>query len=381
MLLSSPLESESHRPPSSLATSVASRSSSARASVGAAAAYPSIRRIANASSTTSTVRGGTGPGGAARAAAATAGAPPATSTSLAMAPPSASRYVSRASVGVEWLEAARRAQKQAAGVAAAPLRQRDLGLQEVDPGVAELPEHLGLDACQQPQRSLQIPRIALGAGRGEQPLRPVRGLRRQRGGALQEGGDRRQPTARLRPSSGTLELARHLLVGDGRRLCPVPGAAIRVELRIGRVRQRAVSFTSLVRLGRAVDRRPYQRMTERHCTVERQQAVRLNRLGGRLRDPELPGRAPQKRGVAERLCRRQEQQPSRVAWEPRQPPPEAPFDPGGQREGRRQAEAAAELGRREPAWELEDRERIAPRLGNDPLQHGLVEARREDGLQ
>ena len=59
MLLFLPLESESHRPTSSLETSIASRSSRARASVGAAAAYPSVKRIANASSSTSTVRGGT----------------------------------------------------------------------------------------------------------------------------------------------------------------------------------------------------------------------------------------------------------------------------------------------------------------------------------
>ena len=70
MLLFLPLESETRRPTSSSEKSIASRSSRARASVGAAAAYPSVKRIANASSRTSTVRGGTVPGGAARAAAA-----------------------------------------------------------------------------------------------------------------------------------------------------------------------------------------------------------------------------------------------------------------------------------------------------------------------
>ncbi len=77
-------------------------------------------------------------------------------------------------LGVEWLETARRAQKQAAGVAAPPLLQRDLGSQQVDPGLLELVERLGLDACQQRERSLQVARIALGAGSGEQALRTVR---------------------------------------------------------------------------------------------------------------------------------------------------------------------------------------------------------------
>ena len=209
----------------------------------------------------------------------------------------------------------------------------------------------------------------------------MRGLGCQRGGALEEGSDGRQSAARLRPSGGALELGGDLLVGHGRRLRPVPGAAIRVELRIGCVRQRAVDLASLVRLGRAVDRRANQRMTERHRAVERQQAFRLDGVRGRLRDPELPRRAPQERRVAERLGRRQEQQPPRVAREPRQPPREALLDPGGQRQRRRQAEPAGELGGRQPARQLQQRERIAARLGDDPLQHRFVQPRREDGLQ
>ena len=80
-------------------------------------------------------------------------------------------------LGVERLEASRRAQKQAAGFAAAPLLQRDLGSQEVDPRAPELVEHSGLDACQQPERSLQIAGIALRAGGREQALRAVRRAR------------------------------------------------------------------------------------------------------------------------------------------------------------------------------------------------------------
>ena len=178
-------------------------------------------------------------------------------------------------LGVEWLEAARRAQKQAAGVAAAPLLQRDLASQEVDPRPPELVEQPGLDACQQPERSLQIAGIALGAGGREQALRTVRGLRRERGGALEEGSDGRQSAARLRPPSGTLELCGDVLVGHRRRLRPVPGAAIRIDLRIGCFRQRAVDSAPLVRLGRPIDRRANERMTEDHSDTELQQAFRL----------------------------------------------------------------------------------------------------------
>ena len=95
------------------------------------------------------------------------------------------------------------------------------------------------------------------------------GLGCKGGGALQEGSNRGQSAARLGPSSGALKLGGNLLVGHGRRLRPVPGAAIRVELWIGCVRQGAVNLASLVWLGRAVYRRAHKRMTEGHRTVER----------------------------------------------------------------------------------------------------------------
>ena len=161
----------------------------------------------------------------------------------------------------------------------------------------------------------------------------------------------------------------------------VPGAAIRVDLGIGRVRQRAVSLAPLVGLRRPVHRRAHERMPEHHCTVQRQQAFRLRGVRGRLRDPKLLRRAPQKRRVADRFCCRQEQQPPRVAREPCQPPREALLDPGGQRQRCRQPETSGELGGRQPARELQERERIAACLGDDPLEHGLVQPRREDGLQ
>ena len=37
--------------------------------------------------------------------------------------------------------------------------------------------------------------------------------------------------------------------------------------------------------------------------------------------------------------------------------------------------------RRQPARELQERERVPARLGDDPLEHGLVQPSREDGLQ
>jgi hypothetical protein len=128
-----------------------------------------------------------------------------------------------------------------------------------------------------------------------------------------------------------LELRGDVLVGHGRRLRTVPCAAIGVDLRIGGVRQRAVSLAPFARVGRAIHRRAHERMTEHHCTVQRQQAFRLRGVRGRLWNFKLLGRAPQKREIADWFCCRQEQQSPRVAREPRQPPRETLLDPSGQR--------------------------------------------------
>ena len=304
------------RPTSSLETSIASRSSRARASVGAAAAYPSVKRIANASSSTSTVRGGAAPVGAARAAAATAGAPPTTSTSLDMAPPSASRYVSRASSGSS---GSRRLAALRNRRPASPPRRCSNAIwraQKVDPGAPELVEHTGLDACQQPERSLQIAGIALRAGGREQALRAVRGLGCERGGALEEGSDGRQSAARLRPSGGTLELCGDVLVGHRCRLRPVPRAAIRVDLadRLpppGRGGQRGAPSARLP------DRRPSEPVDDGkplgHQAPSRSSASTVSATDSGI--PSCCGRPPNERRVADRIGRRHEQQAPRVARE------------------------------------------------------------------
>ena len=253
--------------------------------------------------------------------------------------------------------------------------------QQSDAGAIELVERGDVGRPEQSERIVECACPKLRLSRDQRALRTAYAARRQRRSAFEEGGGSREAATRLRPPRGALELAGHLFVGHGRRLRTVPGAAIRVELGIGCVRQRAVSLAPLVRLRRPVHRRAHERMTEHHCTVQRQQAFRLRGVRGRLRDPKLLRRAPQKRRVADRFCCRQEQQPPRVAREPHQPPREALLDPGGQRQRCRQPETSGELGGRQPARELQERERIPACLGDDPLEHGLVQPRREDGLQ
>ena len=122
-------------------------------------------------------------------------------------------------------------------------------------------------------------------------------------------------------------------------------------------------------------------MAKRHGAVELDQTGRLRRLGCALGDPETLCGAPEKRGVADRLGRGEKQQALCVSRKRQQPPREALLDPGREGQCSRQPESAGELAWAQPARELEHGEWVPTGLGDDPFEHGLVEARREDGLE
>ena len=129
-------------------------------------------------------------------------------------------------------------------------------------------------------------------------LRPARGLGRQRGGTFQERGRGRQPSARLSAARRALELGGDVLVEPGRRLGEMPGAAIGIDLGIGRVRQRAMHGLPVLRRGGSVHGRADQRVTKRHARADREQPVGLrpppgprSRAARPLATP-APGRRP-----------------------------------------------------------------------------------------
>src|SRR5256714_820571 len=101
-------------------------------------------------------------------------------------------------------------------------------------------------------------------GRGESPAGATRRFGCQRGGTLEERGGGGEAAPCQRSGCRTLELGGHLLIRHRGRLRPVPGAAIGVDLRIGRVRQRAVDLPPLVGPGGPVHRGASERMTEHH---------------------------------------------------------------------------------------------------------------------
>ncbi len=97
----------------------------------------------------------------------------------------------------------------------------------------------------------------------------------------------------------------------------MPGAAIGIDLRVGRVGQRAMHRLPVLRRGRAIHRRADQRVTKRHARADREQPVGLRcRLDP---DPEPLGRPPHQHRVADRLRRRDQQQPLGIGREAREP--------------------------------------------------------------
>jgi hypothetical protein len=79
---------------------------------------------------------------------------------------------------------------------------------------------------------------------------------------------RRQAAARPRSPGRALQLGGDVLVEPGCRLRAVPGAAIRIDVGIGGVGERAVHAPAVLRRASAVDRRTHERMTEAHLRAE-----------------------------------------------------------------------------------------------------------------
>ena len=161
----------------------------------------------------------------------------------------------------------------------------------------------------------------------------------------------------------------------------MPRAAVRVDLRIGRLRQGEVHRLALLRRGRSVDRRAHERVTEHHPLADRPAA--LSRLGRRREpDAEPLGRAPHQQRVVDRLGRRHQQQQPRVLRERLEPPQEALLDPPRQRvRASSSPNPPGSCVARQRPRQLQDRQRVAARLGDEPVADALVEPARDDGRE
>jgi hypothetical protein len=156
-------------------------------------------------------------------------------------------------------------------------------------------------------------------------------------------------------------------------MCPMPCAAVGVELGIGRVGERGVHRPSLLGPRASVDRGPEQRMVECDAAGDSDQLGLLGANGGVGGEAECRAGAPEKRQITQRLGRGEQEQSLRVIRKLLDAQPEARLDPALERRDVRHCEAAREARAVERARKLEQRERVAPRLGDDPVAHRVVQ--------
>jgi hypothetical protein len=93
-----------------------------------------------------------------------------------------------------------------------------------------------------------------GLGGGERTAHPLRGVLRQRDGALQKSCGGGEAAARLRPAGRALELQRDLLVRSRRGSSQMPRSTVRINGTVGDIGQRQMDRAALVRGRRPVHR-------------------------------------------------------------------------------------------------------------------------------
>jgi hypothetical protein len=115
-------------------------------------------------------------------------------------------------------------------------------------------------------------------------------------------------------------------------------------------------------------------MTKADTGAEFEQSDQLRRGGRRDWNSELLGGPEQQGWIADRFGCCEEHEPLRGRGQIVESPQEAPLEPRRDREVRRHGEAARQLMCRVGMRKLEQRQRVPARLGDDPIDHPLVDA-------
>ena len=177
---------------------------------------------------------------------------------------------------VQRLELPGRAEQERGRVPAMTGGERDLRAQQVAAGTLQFIQRPGLCHGQQAERGVRCASPVPGLRCGQRPLRAARRVERQPGGLLQERGRRRETTAALCPACALLKFGSNFLIWARRGLGPVPGPPVRIGGRVGGLGQRAVQLLPRLDRCRPVGRRAHQRMPEPHPGAELGQS-RLHR--------------------------------------------------------------------------------------------------------
>ena len=291
------------------------------------------------------------------------------------APRTTRRGRSRARAAGRAARASWRPAAAAAGRRCRGSRERDLGAQQVEAGALELVQRPGLRRRQQPERRRRTRRpagsacAAASARSARRAGSPVSATARWRNAAAAAS----PPRACARPaerSSSAATSSSGPAAAAARCQARRSGSA----LAIGRLRQRQVRRPALVR--RSPTGRPPSAPADGGTSrARRRRAARpVAAAAAASRCPSRSAARQQQQRIADRLGRRDEQQhAARRRAAPRAGGrklssirPESACAP-------EQPEPARQLRRGQPSRQLEQRQRVAARLGDDPVADPLVQ--------
>ncbi len=151
----------------------------------------------------------------------------------------------------------------------------------------------------------------------------------------------------------------------------MPGAAVRIEVGVGRLRKTTMCVTARFRWRCPIDGGPEERVSERDPHADVEEALGLRRPGRLHRDRGSGRRTPQQRGVTERFRGSEQEKLLRRRRQLRHPPSVRGFDVAGMLD--RQSKATSEALDRHGMPRLEKRQRIAPSLLDDPVADALID--------
>ena len=163
----------------------------------------------------------------------------------------------------------------------------------------------------------------------------------------------------------------------------VPGSSVRIHVRVSRLGKRRVGNASIVRRCVRVHHGSHEGMAEPDMRPHLEQTGRRRGIHRRFRDPEPACGGPDQVRISGRLRGGDEEQASAVVRQRDEAPSEALLDSARHGDAIRQPEAARERCRCPRPWQLQQREWIPARLGNDSIADRRVEParcrRREQG--
>jgi non-heme chloroperoxidase len=282
---------------------------------------------------------------------------------------------------VEGLEVFRRLEEQWRGVASPIAGEDDLGPQPRQSGLQKVIERADLRRRHQRIGGAVISGLELRLCGRERSCGPRARVNCQLERLLQKCRRGRDTTSAPGALGGAFQVSCDALVELRRRVRPMPGAPIGFHLRVRHLGERLMNGLAVSDTARPVGRGADQRVAEPDPGTELDQPVFFSRWLGVSPDAEQFGGALEQDRVAQGFGGSDEQQSLCLLRERSDARQEAVLDLPCQWSRSGHGEATGQLACGRAARQLQQGERVAAGLGDDPVSHSLVQPPRKDRVQ